>query len=509
MAKRVINRVKSFFAPVLFQIKRRCARPDKYKKLSFWEDYLKTEGACLNDAARRVSRKAVTEFCTLRSWSFPKGCACLIQDDENASANAKKAIRKGALVLVTYKSFEDYPCIVCDDPLAVFAKACRYFRNIEKDLTVTSVCGSIGKTTTKNMIGEVYKMKFKTSYTESNFNAMYVVAYSVQHIPREMKMLVQEVNEDTPGETRHVSTMLNSDLYVITAIDKSHFSHFGDAGKIVEEVCSFTENMLPSGSVIVNVDDFDRFDLLNGRRVITVSPSGRDADYSAGNVVVSDEGLLFDVIDRQGNRVPVKLNGIFAVHNIISALYAFAAGAYQGIAYDSIVKGLGNFTPQGVRQNVLKTNDGVVVYADCYNAVGRSMKSAISTCDTMPVSGKRVAVLGDIAELGDITEDVHREVMDAVSNSKFDCLLTIGDEMKKASARLEQGGNVAVKNFDCLEDLAAEIKAIARKGDLFLFKASHASNLEKCILQVWPQFETEFKYYSRDFGEWKKMTVTC
>ena len=507
MATPKINKIKSFIARIIFHTIRRCTRPEKYRKLSFWIDYLKEDGVSLNDAAKRVLNRVVTGFCVPDSWSFPKGSACLIQENEKVTADVKKAAKKGALVFVTFKSFDDYPCVVCDDPLAVFAKACRYFRDLEKKLKVTSVCGSIGKTTTKNMIGEVYKMKFKTSYTESNYNAKYVIAYAVQHIPRRTEMMIQEVNEDTPGETRHESTMLDSELYVITAIDKSHFSHFGDAGKIVEEVCSFTENMSPSGSVIVNVDDFNRFDLLNGRRAITVSPSGSDADYRAENIVVSDEGLLFDVIDRQGNRVSVKLNGIFATHNIISALYAFAAGAYQGIDYASIVEGLGHFRPRGTRQNVLTTDDGVVIYADCYNAVGLSMKSAISTCDTMPVSGKRVAVLGDIAELGDITEDVHREVMDAVSNSKFDCLLTIGDEMKKASARLAHEGKVSVKNVVSLDDLSSEIKSIARQGDLLLFKASHASHLEKCILKIWPQFETEFKYYSRDFSKWEKKTV--
>ena len=509
MASPRINKIKSVFSRALYHTIRRCTRPEKYKKLSFWMDYLGDEGARLNDAAQRLSQKVVTEFCTLRSWSFLKGCACLIADGSNAVKDAKKAVKKGALVMIASESIDDFPCIVCKDPMAVFAKACRYFRDLDEGLKVTAVCGSIGKTTTKNMIGEVYKMGFKTSYTESNFNAAFVVAYAVQHIPSGTELLLQEVNEDTPGETASVSTMLDADLYVITAIDKSHFSNFGDAGKIVEEVCSFTGNMSPSGSVIVNVDDFDRFDLLNGRKVITVSPSGGDADYRAENVISGDSGMSFEVVDKQDNRVNVKLNGVFAAHNIISALYAFAAGAFYGMDYDLIVKGLGNYSPKGVRQNALKTNDGVVVYADCYNAVGRSMKSAISTCDTMHVSGKRVAVLGDIAELGDITEDVHREVMDAVSNSKFDCLLTIGDEMKKASASMEHVGKVVVKNFDSLEDLASEVKSIARQGDLFLFKASHASHLEKCILQVWPQFETEFQYYSRDFGKWKKQTVKC
>lgn len=508
MLRKKIKRYTSKSKRVLAETVRRIKNPDKYLPLSFWVDYLKGEDFSLNDAAKHLPDIIISEFVTPGTWYFHKNCACLIQAGEKDAENADAAMKKGAAILITYKSFKDYPCIISSNPLSIFAKICRYYRNLHKKVSVTSVCGSIGKTTIKNMIGEVYKKQFATYYTETTFNAMFVAAFTAQHIPKNAEMLVQEVNEDEPGETQYESEMLNSDLYVMATIDKSHFSHFGSVDGIVEEICSFTRNMSETGSVVVNVDEFSRFDLLNGRKVISISTKGEDADFFAKDVCVSEDGLRYVVVDKEtGNRYPVHMDGIYAEHNVICALYAFAAGMFQKMDPRKIVEGLEGYHPKGIRQNVLRTDDGVVLYVDCYNAVGRSMKSAISASDRIPVKGRRIAVLGDIEDVGEISAEMHNDVIHAVNDSKFDVLLTIGEKMRAATSSVVCRDTLRIRNYGNLDELAAAVRQEVKGGDLVLFKASHASHLEKCILKIWPQYTKDFGVYAGLFHKWRDMSL--
>ena len=188
---------------------------------------------------------------------------------------------------------------------------------------------------------------------------------------------------------------------------------------------------------------------------------------------------------------PVSLPNIYAPHNAQCALYAFAAGYTIGVEPERIVRGLQNFRTSGDRQNVFKTQDGVVVYADCYNAVGRSMLSAIEAANGIAVEGKRIAVLGDVAEAGSISLEMHRGIVRRVNDSDFSHLFTIGDEFRKALAEEPAREGLTIAQAKDLKELSYMVKGVVQKGDLVLFKASHSSNLGQCIKMVWP----------KDFGE--------
>ncbi len=248
--------------------------------------------------------------------------------------------------------------------------------------------------------------------------------------------------------------------------------------------------MSEGGTVIVNMDEFDRFDLLNDRRIIKISTNNQIADIFASDIALEEEGISFIAcIKETGVCAKVKLNSIYAKHNVICALYAFAAAYCQGVPIDLIVKGLSNYRTSGIRQNIVRTPDQVILYLDCYNAVAKSMKSAIEACDTIPVSGKRVAVLGDIAEVGDLSESMHRDVITYVNESKFDVLFTLGDSLLKAAKTATIRGSLRVWSCKNREELSERLKTITSTGDLVLFKASNASNLKECVISVWPEIE--------------------
>ena len=507
--KKIIKSIKLRVISFLATYIRRINSPQKYKTLDFLCQYLGCDVE-LNEKAEALRDIVITQVCTMSSWYFPKNCICLIYRNPVYKANdndyklyASQAIKRGAAVLISDKSYDDYPCIVSNNPFETYARLCRYYRDLSH-VSVTVVSGSIGKTTVKNMIGEVYKMKYKLSYTSSNLNTKTVIGFAAQHIPNWAERLLQEIHEGEPNETKYSSEILHPSLFVITPIDKSHYVYFGDEEKIVEEVCSITEYMTKDGAIIVNIDEFSRFDLLKGKKVITISMSNREADFYSENVTVDIDGLSFWVIEkrtRMSNKIVLK--NIFALHNVSCALYAYAVGVHEGITPNDIVVGLSHFRPSGVRQNVLKTKDNVLVYADCYNAVGRSMKSAIETASNIPIKGKRIAVIGDVEECGEVSEEMHMEILNYANSSKFDVLYTIGEKMRKALGAIILRDSLENKHFQNIDSLAFELKHIVCSGDLVLFKASHASNLGECIVKVWPDLVKDVEENSGEANNWE------
>jgi UDP-N-acetylmuramoyl-tripeptide--D-alanyl-D-alanine ligase len=252
----------------------------------------------------------------------------------------------------------------------------------------------------------------------------------MQHIPPRTQKIIEEVSEDTPGYTIHSSTACKPNTIVITAVDKSHFEAFGSQDAIVEEICSVTKAMDKNGTVIINKDDFENLSqFLNIDKIITVSITDTNADIYAQNIQVVNAGLEFDIIDGTTKYSKVKLYNIYAVHNVLIALFAYAAGKSEGVTPQNIIKGIQNFKTLGIRQNIFRTSDNVLVYADCYNAVAKSIESAIKSAEIIPLnekaSGKnrRIAVLGDVEEAGELSQQTHEDIINIVNNSLFDHLI--------------------------------------------------------------------------------------
>ena len=468
---------------------KRILHPKKYKTVAFFLQFLKKEGCevHLNDKGKENLSKVIMELCVLdsvyESFRFSPQNACMIATRQNA----EDAIRKGAVLLITHDNFEEYPCLITDNPLAVFAKIGRYYRDLHDKLKIIAISGSIGKTTTKNMIGEIYNTTYRTYYNKSNANTRRSVGEAIQKIPPTAERMIQEIHEGNPGETQYISEMLRPDMFVITSIDKSHFMKFENEEKIVEEVCSIAKHMPQNGTVIVNIDEFNQFDLLNGQKIVSISEKNEEADFLLQDIRTSMNGLSFSIIEKKnGGRYQVTLNNIFAPHNAICALYAFALAACDGILPENIVKGLGKYRTEGIRQNVIHTKDNIIVYADCYNAVEKSIKSAIDGSDLIHVEGKRIAVLGDIKESGTLVTEMHTNVMQYVINSKFDYLITIGEEMCKAVETIKDNEKLNIHKCSSLDEVKTILKGIMKSGDLVLFKASRAIELEKVINELWP-----------------------
>lgn len=505
-----MSNIKKIITYKVAECVRRLRSPKKYKSLEFLCEYLGGD-VYLNDAAVLIKKMIITQVCTLKSPYIRKNSICLFYRNpvhgEYGEQDLKQAKEKGAAVFITNKPLDNLPCVISNNPLETFAKLCRYYRDLSA-VSVTAVSGSIGKTTVKNMIASVYATKYNTTFIKANHNTKSDVGFAVQHIPTRVEKMIQEVHEGEPDESQYMSLMLKPDVYVITTIDKSHLEFFESADRIVEEVCSFTKNMPLEGKVIVNSDEFDRYDLLNERTIIKISNSDTNADFYSDTINIDEAGLSFYVnVKKDGGRYLVRLNNIFAVHNVQCALLAFAAGYCEGVEPEKIVKGLAEYKTEGVRQNIMRTKDGVVVYADCYNAVAKSMKSAINACDIIPVKGKRIAVLGDVEEVGEMSEAMHKEIIEYVNSSKFDELMLVGEKMKKAIEASSVRDTLDVSWNASNDELVKRVKRVAKNGDLVLFKASHSGNLDKCIVKVWPELKKEVAVNSVAFNKWNTKSL--
>lgn len=416
-----------------------------------------------------------------------KGSVC-VQMYDDSDDRMKWAMQNGALAIVTYHEIDNLPCIVVDNPASVYAKMCGIYRSFS-NVEVTAIIGSIGKTSTKKVINAVYRTRFKTFCDEGNENLLFNAGYHCQHIPNNSEVWVQEVSEDTPGYAHLISEMIRPKIAVITAIDKSHIGNFGDEDGITREVCSISSGMPTDGVVIVNKDDFRAYEYLQGVRVVTISQKDADADFCVKNLEVTKEGLRFDIVVKADNSSHrVLMNNVYAKHNSIAALYAFACGSISGIDYNSIVKGIGNYRAVGIRQNVFKTKfSRNIVYADCYNAVAKSVKTAVDTCSIIDIGEKkRIAVLGDIEESGEYSQSIHNEICDIVNKSKFDRAIFYGPQSIDAAKNFKFRESLTVNCCATHDEINKLLDKYLNKGDLILFKSSRKSHLETCIKKKWP-----------------------
>lgn len=428
-------------------------------------------------------------------------CFQLYHDDISLLHNVCKSGQ--VLLCVAKEKVDSCPTIVVANPEQIYADMCNLY--IQHSMaSVTAITGSIGKTTTKKMIECVYGTRGKTLCAADNVNLLNGAGYLAQHISPETKFFVQECSEDTYGYMSCFSRCLRPDISVITTIDKSHIELFENEDAIKEECFSLADYMNSDGIVITNRDDNDLTFYKGKGKLVTVSLKETNADYWADKIQRTNNGLSFCIHTKTGEKFNAKLNHIYAIHNIYSALYAFAAGIESGIDPENIIKGLADYRTAGTRNNFFE-DKGVIIYADCYNANGKSMSAAIATLDAFPVKGRRIAVLGDVVEVGDESRAMHDGIIADVYASSIDILLSYGDEINAAIQRNpEHRGSLQIIECKSHDDINSALKGILKSGDIVLFKASNAMNLKKTIKAVFPRaYSLNVESEKKDALKWR------
>ena len=346
---------------------------------------------------------------------------------------------------------------------------------------VCAITGSVGKTSTKDMIAAVLSKSFSVQKTQGNFNNEIGMPLTVLGLQEYHTALVTEMGMRGFGEIDFLANIAKPDVGVITNIGVSHIERLGSQ----ENICKAKMEMIPhikqGGTLVVNGDD-PWLNEIQPPEHVTIMRFGienEDADVRAKNIEISEDGqsTTFELyvknmpLEIYMAKVPVP-----GVHHVYNALCAVCVGLQFQMSISDMIDGIGDFSPSGMRQQITISPSGVRVINDAYNASPDSMKASIHMLSNMPCSGKKIAVLGDMFELGENSSAYHMQVGTYLKNTDISHVVTVGDLARYIGMAVEEK---QVIHFDTKEDASAYISSLAKEGDCVLIKASRGMKLEE------------------------------
>ncbi len=386
--------------------------------------------------------------------------------------------------VISEKRFEGIPTVLVPDTLKAFGKLASYWRSKVAPSVCVGVTGSVGKTTTKELIADVLKEKYRTHYTSGNFNNHIGLPITLFGMEEGTEALVCEMGMSARGEIEYLSGIAKPSLAVITNIGTSHMEILGSREAICEAKLEILSGMEKGSTIVLDGDEplfrTERAKaLLEGYRPVFVGFDPK-CDIYPMDIYKGPASISFDVVSRDNEfRVTVPAIGD---HFIKNALFAAAVGMLCGVENQKIRDGILAYAPTGLRQKIYEKN-GICVIADCYNASPESMTAALKVLKSVDCKGRKIAVLGDMLELGDLLEKAHREVGLFCAKSGVDRLYTYGKAAYHILLGALEGGmgkDTATNSID-RDQVSAQLQEVLQPGDTVLFKASRRMKLEEII----------------------------
>ena len=352
-----------------------------------------------------------------------------------------------------------------------------YYRDFYKG-TVVGVTGSVGKTTTREMITQALSSNVDTYSTTGNMNSQIGVPITISHMldnPSEAAVIEMGISE--PGGMDRLAKIVRPDIAVVTIIGQAHIEFLGTKEGIRHEKLRITSQMDENGVIFLNADDPLLFEMKDKMDVKTFTyGTNTEADYRAEDIVYENGYNTYTYV-HNNDRILVNLS-MLGKHNILNSLAAMAVADHMGLDLMKAAKSFEDF--HGMRQKTIKSEKGYTIIDDSYNASPDSMKAALNVLRDSDISGKRIAVLGDMFELGPNTRSYHREVGDYIAALKFgdgktvlDELITIGDFSTEISDGASENSDISIHHFDNKCAAAEYIKSILKPGDTITLKASN------------------------------------
>ena len=392
-----------------------------------------------------------------------------------------QVFEKGALGVVcqTLPDKEYGPCILVEDSFEALRAIANYYRD-QIDAKVVGITGSVGKTSTKEFVASVVSEKYNTWKTQGNFNNEIGVPLTLLQVKEDTEVLVLEMGINHFGEMTRLSAMGRPDMVVITNIGQCHLEYLGDRDGVLKAKTEVFSSMNKDGTVILNGDD-DK--LITVKDVYGKQPlyfgRGEDRDYY---VTSSDNlGLLGTKAVLKSRKSGMTVTADIPLpgdHMVSNALAAMAVGEALGLSDSQIAAGIAKVQATGGRSNIIK-GDKYTVIDDCYNANPTSMKSAVDLLLTAKTS--KVAILGDMFELGDNSKLLHRQVGEYAGASGVDVVVCIGElskDMYEGACEVQGAMTYYYENMDAA---LTALPHILQAGDSILVKASHSMGFSKIV----------------------------
>ena len=391
---------------------------------------------------------------------------------------------QGAICSLSEQDLGDvtYPYIQvasCTEALKDLAE--HYRRSL--DIKVVGISGSVGKTSTKEMIASVLDTKFRVHKTQGNFNNGIGLPLTIFQIEKEHQVAVLEMGISEFGEMHELADMAQPDIMVITNIGFCHLENLKTRDGILKAKTESFAHLKPDGVVILNGDDdkLSTVEQVAGRKPVFYGIKGRNlCETSVCADAVTEhglEGMTAEFHTPQGDmEVFIPIPG---EHNVYNALAATCVAEQLGLSMDEIKCGIAAASTISGRTNLIHTK-GMTVIDDCYNANPVSMKASLDVLSK--AGGRKIAVLGDMGELGEDEKQLHYEVGTYAGTLPIDLLFCVGTlSGKLAEGAKKQNPALTVKHYATREEMTEELLATVKEGDAVLVKASHFMEFPKVV----------------------------
>lgn len=392
-----------------------------------------------------------------------------------------QVFEKGALGVVcqTLPTNQYGPCILVEDSFKALKDIATYYRQ-QLDIKVVGVTGSVGKTSTKEFVAAVLAQKYNVWKTQKNFNNEVGVPLTILQVRDEHEVLVLEMGINHFGEMERLSAIGKPDIAIITNIGQCHLEYLIDLDGVLKAKTEIFTGMKDGSLVLLNGDDDKLFTVkkaLNGDTVFF----GKSSKHSYYFENFENLGLLGSDVTLKSVKSGMTVKAHIPLpgeHMVYNATVAMAVGEALGLSSDEISAGLLAVPFTSGRSNIIKT-DKYTIIDDCYNANPTSMKSAINLL--CMANTAKVAILGDMFELGENEVELHKEVGRFAATSGIDVLICIGKLSKFMYDAANEEQTAMVYYFDSLDTALQSVKNMLTTGDSILIKASHSMGFEKLV----------------------------
>ena len=409
------------------------------------------------------------------------------------------AFEAGALAVLSECELENPagPYILVDSCEAAMKKIAKFYRQF-LTVKVVGITGSVGKTSTKEMISSVLAEKYKVHKTEGNYNNEIGLPLTIFKIRKEHEVAVLEMGISDFGEMHRLAEMANPDVCVITNIGLCHLENLIDRDGILKAKTESFEHLTANGMAVLNGDD-DKLATqieVNGRATVfyglekeAFTVTENIAGEAIEHILVEKQIYATDVeaIGLTGTKATIHVGEeafeveipIAGEHNVYNALAAVAVARELGLSIEEMKRGIESVQTIGGRSNLLHRN-GITIIDDCYNANPVSMKASIDVLSK--AEGRKIAVLGDMGELGADERALHFSVGEHFARKGIDMLFCMGElSTEIVSAVVLFSPETEIHYFGSKEALIAELKKLCKTGDTILVKASHFMNFAEIV----------------------------
>ena len=389
------------------------------------------------------------------------------------------ALEKGAAAVLCEHCDGDYPAIVVPDVRVALGDIARQERQ-RLGVKVVGITGSVGKSTTKEMVASVLSGTYRVSKTPVNHNNDIGMPMAILAMPADTQVAVLEMGMNHFREIAYLSNIAKPDVAVIVNIGTMHIEHLGSVEGILQAKLEILEGMGPDGRIILNGDDpllWNQHNLLNNAVFFGVCNTESDL---VGSRISTSEGSVSFCAERgkEAFRIELPLEG---QHYVSDALAAVAVGLEMQVAPEDISRRLAQFENMEGRQEIFRSGEYTII-KDCYNAGPESMEAALTVLSNKP--GRRIAVLGDMLELGVCTQAEHYKV-GRLAAEKADMVFAYGPNSDRVLSGAITGG-MPESRASAYEDKEKLVNALclqAQPGDVLLFKGSRGMRMETVLEQ--------------------------